>query len=525
MRVKKILSGLLAALMIVTAVPFGAMSVPMTVEAVSAGQLKEDTWYRIVSKKSGMAMTVSGFATGNNATIVQWQSENYESQMWKVDYDDNGYYRIINKHSNKLINVPYASTESGITMAQWNLENGDNSKFEITDAGDGYVRITPKLVPDMGLNVEDNSMDRGAEIIQFDYSGSDNSLWMFEEVAEADIQANPDINATIPDARLAIDSYIDKFFYVEDGVGKLRNMPSNGFWTDAEVLEVFIDAYEHLGDKKYLTVAEQFFDGFCARRGTNWKGNGFNDDIMWAVIASIRLYEHTGNEKHLQAARENFDLCYERGWDETFAGGGIWWTTDNQSKNACVNSPGAIAAALIAKQLEEEGNADANAYWEKAVKIWDWEYDVLFFKEEQDGHKAGEIMDTLHIDDSKSVYWANTGNQGVYAGASALLYEKYGDQKYKDVALLALDLAATMGDGEEGYLNREANSGDSIGGKGLLGRWLGLVTEVFPDVTKYDTFMKNNAAAAWFHRNSDNLMWGAFGRPTIENVEDCDEVF
>lgn len=526
---KKTWKQVAAAIMAVVMVISTFVGIPVsTVQAATATELQEGKKYVIVSKATGMAMTVSGFSTGNNATIVQWPVENYKSQVWTLDSDNNGYYQIVNEHSGKSFNIPWASTDEGVTIVQFNKENSNNSKWQITDAGNGYCRITPYMSATYGLNVENASANRGAEIIQGTFTGADNELWEFREIADANIQNNPDISKVEVDARLAIDSYIDKFFYVEDGLGKLRNMPSNGFWTDAEVLEMFIDAYEHLGDKKYLTVAEQFYDGIIDRRGTSWEWNDYNDDVMWMVIASIRLYEHTNNEKHLNAARENFDMCYNRAWDDTL-GGGLWWRTDNQTKNACVNSPAVIAAAKIAKQLEENNNSAADGYWDKAKAIWDWEYDVLYYPETVDGHAAGEIMDNMKKDGTP-IHWANTGNQGVFAGATILLYEKYGDnsgkgQTYTQVANLACDLAATMGDGAEGYLNRESNSGDSIGGKGLLGRWLGYYTDVCENVDEYDDWMMINAQAAWFNRNSDNLMWGAFGRPTIENVEECDEVF
>ncbi len=474
---------------------------------VEAGQLKEGKNYIIVSKRSGKALTVESYVKAENARIIQMPVTNCESQVWTLDYDDNGYYQIVNKYSGKSMNVPWASKDAGVEIIQFGKGNGDNEKWKITDVGNGYCRITPKLVPEFGLNIEGGSRSDGGVLIQWEYEGKDNEIWEFREVT--DIKANPVWNEK-PNTKVAIDSYLDKFFYVENGLGKLRNEPSNGFWTDAEILEVFIDAYEHLGDKKYLTAAEQFFDGIVDRRGTNWAWNGFNDDVMWMSIASVRLYLHTGEAKHLNAAIENFNLTYDRAWSNDL-GGGLWWTTDNREKNACVNSPGGIAACFLGKATGDK------SYYDKAIKIWNWEYDVLYDKTD------GSIADNIKAN-GEYIYWDNTGNQGCFAGFSTMLYEYTKDKKYLEVAEKALDLAAKMGDGAEGYLNREANSGDSIGGKGLLGRWMGYYAEVSGN-DKYNDWMMRNAIAAWYNRNSDNLMWGAFGRKTVDDIENNNKVF
>lgn len=501
---KRIVSWLLAIAMVVTTV---AVAPATTVKAAAANELREGVNYIIVSKQSGKALTVESYVKAENARICQMPITNCESQVWTLNYDDNGYYQIVNKYSGKSLNVPYASKDAGVEIVQFGKGNADNEKWQITDAGDGYCRITPKLVPQFGLNIEGASGDDGALLIQWNYAGADNEKWEFRPVQQ--INANPVWNEKA-DARVAIDSYLDKFFYVENGVGKLRNEPENGFWTDAEILEVFLDAYEHLGDEKYLTAAEQFFDGIIERRGTNWAWNTYNDDVLWMSLASVRLYLHTGNQKHLRAATENFNLAYDRAWSNDL-GGGLWWTTGKQTKNACVNTPGALAAASLGAATGDK------SYYDKAIAIWNWEYDVMY------NPSNGEIADNITAD-GKYNYWANTGNQGSFAGLSAMLYQYTGEQKYLEVAEKAADLTATMGDGAEGYINREANSGDSIGGKGLLGRWLGYYTEV-ADEDKYDDWMMRNATAAWYNRNSDNLMWGAFGRKTIENLENSNKVF
>ncbi len=315
----------------------------------------------------------------------------------------------------------------------------------------------------------------------------------------------------MPDPVKAVDTYIDEFFYYDNRRGgQLRNMPSNGFWTDAEVLEMFIDAYEQIGDPQYLTVAEQFYDGIIYRRSEDWSWNEYNDDVFWMSLATIRLYENTKNEEYLRVAKANYDMCYARAWDTSYLGGGFWWTTNNHEKNGCVNGPGALAALKIYLTTGDE------KYLNYGIEIMEWEFEYLF---EED---TGRHLDNIDINGNINT-WTNTGNQGNIIGPCTMLYKITGEQRYFDYAKKAADHAATLGDGKLGLLNEGANSGDTIGGKGLLGRWLGYFVREC-DVRDYDKWMMDNARAAWNMRNAEGLMWGLFSKQTVDDIRHTDEI-
>ena len=55
--------------------------------------------------------------------------------------------------------------------------------------GDGFWRITPKMSQDMGLNVEADSKEIGANIVQWIFDGNDNNKWKFRYIDN--IKENP----------------------------------------------------------------------------------------------------------------------------------------------------------------------------------------------------------------------------------------------------------------------------------------------------------------------------------------------
>ncbi len=302
----------------------------------------------------------------------------------------------------------------------------------------------------------------------------------------------------------AFTSFNNKYYSEKDGVGKIK---SNYFWDYAEMYEIVLDAYEHSGEARYKNMIKAVYLDFTGRFGTEWEFNDFNDDIMWMVIACTRAYNLTGEQVYLDTAIKNFDIAYNRAASDDL-GGGIFWKTDNQSKNACVNCPGAIAACLLGKSTGD------NTYYEKAKGMFDWVVEKLFVAE------TGRVLDNMDI--NGEIYnWEFTYNQATFVGAATLLYEHYGDAKYLEYAGKSCDYTMnTMYQG--GVVNNEAGSSnnydDSQGFKGIMPRWFYLyaVNHNNPEVMEW---MQMNAATAWENRNSEGIMWTRWGEKTADNTE------
>lgn len=489
----------------------------------AAPEIKEATYYLLVSEATGMVMTVEGYSDGNSVGICQMADGHYASQVWTMEEVETGYYRIVNYYSGKALNVPNRSTDEGKQIIQWNKETSDNSKWKLTALSDASYRITSKHIENAGLgySLQVKEPDKkGSVIVQAAYGDGSNDGWKLQEISAEDIKENPGLETPRP--REAIDAFIREYTYVDgNGVAQLRNC--GGFWAEAETIEMLIDAYEQLGDEKYKELMVSQVDGFLKQHGTNWN-NPYNDDIMWATIMCARTYLLTGDEKYLDCAEVNFAKAYNRGWSDDM-GGGLWWKvpeasdTKAPSKNACVNGPGAIAACLLGEATGEE------AYFQKAKAIIDWQATHLYVAEGSaltEQYKVGRVFDSIRegvVDND----WASTYNQGTFIGACTMLYQHYGQQKYFDYADAAANYAATeLGSGTEKYLNCEQNSADLIGFKGILARWLSYFA-VNCNVDTYNDWMYRNAASAWTNRNSENLMWTQFGKITQENLAESTE--
>lgn len=317
--------------------------------------------------------------------------------------------------------------------------------------------------------------------------------------------AVPHVRAVTAAEADAIFQAHSKAFYAEaDGRAWFREStdPATGkvsFWMRAEQLEMVLDVYERTKNPQHLEMFTKLFHGFLADHGRTWAHNEFNDDIMWMVIACVRAHLLSGKAEteFRDAAKENFDLCYARAISPDL-GGGLWWKTNNQSKNACVNGPGAIAAFLLGKATGDP------AYLAKAKELFLWEKATLF------DTATGKVSDNINIR-GRIGRAAFTYNQGTFTGAANLL-------GYHDDAKLSATF--TMNQlCRDGYLPGGNEKGDGGGFNGIAARWIARHMRDQKQEELFEPWLRKNAEAAWTARRaSDGLCWNRWPQPTPEGT-------
>ena len=270
------------------------------------------------------------------------------------------------------------------------------------------------------------------------------------------------------------------------------NKPAD-FWTEAEQMEMVLDAYERTANSQQLVMFTNLFRGFLAEHGATWRKNPYNDDIMWMVIALTRAHLLTGNPQFLSVAQTNFDLCYARA-ASTDLGGGLWWKVDVRSKNACVNGPGAIAAFLLGKSTGK------TSYFTIATNLFLWERATLF------DATTGRISDSIR-ENGRLARFPLTYNQGTFVGAANFL-------GYTNEARLAATYTMNQMC-RDGYLPPGGENGDGGGFNGIGVRWIAKFMNERGEQATFEPWLQKNAEAAWQGRRaSDNLSWCRWPLPT-----------
>ena len=291
------------------------------------------------------------------------------------------------------------------------------------------------------------------------------------------------------DANTVFSAY-NSAFYSQNGTnGFFKNGQTDGseayFWGQAETIECVIDTYEWTTNATAKSMITNLLNGFLQNNGSSWTWDIYNDDIMWAVMAFARGGQDTGMTNYCNIAKANFDACYARAWD-TALGGGLYWTSADQSKNACVNGPGAIAAYLLYKIYN-----DTN-YWNKATNVYYWERSVLF------NASTGSIDDNIGTNGVIST-WASTYNQGTFLGAANFVGQT------NDATLAARYTLLNMTGA--GVLPQYGIAGNNSGFNAIFLRWMNRFIRDRNLKGIYGPWLQTNAIAAWNGRRTDNLSW------------------
>ena len=286
----------------------------------------------------------------------------------------------------------------------------------------------------------------------------------------------------------AMDRFLAKFYVMsDDGTGAIVG---EQFWPRAEIMEIAVDAWEKTSSPQYRDLMEQMYLGFVKDFGEDWSDNEYNDDIIWMTIACARACQAEENEVYKKQAVKHFNLVCDRAWSEDL-GGGLFWRTDNKTKNSCINGPAAIAACILYQITGEQ------EYLEKAVRIYDWQCENLVGED-------GAVYDAYDLENGINK-WCSTYNQGTFIGAGLCLYRITGEEKYLENSVKAADYTMNVMY-QGGVINTEDEGNDLPGFKGILARWLGkLVYE--GGQTQYLDWMEKNAQTAWRNRNSSDIMW------------------
>jgi hypothetical protein len=301
---------------------------------------------------------------------------------------------------------------------------------------------------------------------------------------------------TLDDASAMLNSYTNAYYSLNGTNGYFKKDRAGGiadFWEQAEEIECIIDGYEWTSNATCKVMIANLLNGFEKNHGTNWSSNIYNDDCPWASIAFARGYLAVGNPRFRDIARSNFDLVFARAWDNKL-GGGLYWTTDNNTKNACVNGPGGIAACLL-YQIYGDTN-----HLNQARDIFQWERSVLF------NPATGAVSDAIGIT-GKVHPWASTYNQGTFIGLANYLGQT------NDAALAANYTMNKMS--HSGILPQYGIGGNNSGFNAIFLRWMTRFMRERGLQNDYQHWLAINADRAWrVRRTSDSLSWCQWQQPT-----------
>lgn len=430
------------------------------------------------------SLTTKDSSPDDNTPVFAWTETGTNSQRWKMSDAGNGSFFIDNVYTGKRL-YPVSIT----SVAQNSINTSDQYKWTLTPV-DGYencyyiVNVNKnlylELTNDTMLVKDGSNLRLNAKTTTID----PRQVWKIEAVADVPNKLTPAMRTQM------MQSWKDRYYAGE--------RVSTGFWGLAENMEVILDAYETTGKDEYRVMFEDIYKNFISKKSSNWMGNEFNDDIAWAVLASIRAYFLFGNNtdaniNYLTIARTNFDNMYQRALykvDNLYYL--LRWKQGQDGTTSCVNGPAEVAACYLGLATGVE------TYFEKAKMLYASQRIHLYEP------SSGKVYDTF------SSGWASTYNQGTYLGAAVALYNHYGDEMYKKDAETIMKFTAQNLCNSNGIINVCGGEvSDLPGFKGILMRY---VRKFIVDLEHEDyvNWLQKNAIHAFNNRNSQGITWTAW---------------
>eukprot|EP00928_Gymnodinium_smaydae_P043087 TRINITY_DN28948_c0_g1_i2.p1 TRINITY_DN28948_c0_g1~~TRINITY_DN28948_c0_g1_i2.p1 ORF type:complete len:393 (+),score=30.55 TRINITY_DN28948_c0_g1_i2:149-1327(+) len=237
---------------------------------------------------------------------------------------------------------------------------------------------------------------------------------------------------------------------------------------------------------------------------------GSYDDPLWWAGAYLSAHDLLGKKEYLESARNIFDDTHSKAWDESFCGGGMWWSSAKTYKNAITNE---LAFWLSAELYLTTG---VDAYLTIAKRIWQW------------FSASGMINAVSLINDGLDDTCQNNGqttwtyNQGVVLGGLIALSRATGNKSMLleacRIADAAIDhLTSPSGILEEYFLNNR----DNVMFKGIFAKHLAhlATTEILEsDRQRYERFLHQNAnSLVTSDISSHGFFGGSWEGPVLES--------
>jgi alpha-L-fucosidase len=135
--------------------------------------------YKIVSRKSGLALEVAASGIANGANVDQATYTAGVNQRWTVTSIGNGQYSIIGVGSGKSLDVTAHSTADGANIEIYTYSGGNNQRWTFTPTSGGFYTIT-SVNSGKVVDVVSGSTASGANVDQWTSSGGTNQQWILQ---------------------------------------------------------------------------------------------------------------------------------------------------------------------------------------------------------------------------------------------------------------------------------------------------------------------------------------------------------
>ena len=487
------------------------LSVMLMTATLLRAELTPDHTYRIIIGTKSFFLENASLNTGAN--IVLWTDTRVPAQRWVLEEVSEGKYAFRNVYTGYYL--AYAGTcQAGKLLIQ-NVSAVKRSQgswvLKPVEGIANTYNICPASNENLCIAIDRTAVD-GIQLMLADPATLADATYGRCRLLDDDGEVFPTFGTAVRDEMMT--GFLNQY-YKNASVGHV--LGGGGWWGDAEMFEVILDAFETTGDKRYQEYFTELYKNFVQRNGNEWSYNSFNDDVTWMVLACIRAYKYFGDSEYLTVARRNFDMMYERALQPY--GTLIWDQNQGNplSTNSCINCPATIAACYLGQLSGDKG------YYDKALSIYAAQRRLLY---STDGH----VFDSRAWTSSGGMTsdfntWASTYNQGTMLGAALMLYDYTKNPQYRqDAEAIYQFTYKNLANNRNLIHVCQTIDGDLCGFKGILMRYVRHYAEQLDHPEALDWLAKNawhayqNRMQMGTGERQRSVTWSAWLTKTAQNL-------
>lgn len=284
---------------------------------------------------------------------------------------------------------------------------------------------------------------------------------------------------------------------------------TTGWWNSANALTSVIDYMQATGDTTYLPVLANTYDKNKTAQAGNFT-NDYIDDTGWWALAWTRAYDLTGEQRYLDTAK--YDVDYMWSYHDNHCGGGVYWNTSKNYKNAVTNELFIKASAEMHARIP--GDTD---YLARSTGVWQWLRASGMINGQ---HLVNDGLDNTTCKNNNGITWSY--NQGVILGGLTDLYASTGDTAYLTSAETLADASTRSRYLNPGGVLTEPCEAGGCGGdgttfKGVYVRNLGELAAVATG-RPYRAYLIRQASVARTHDRNVFNQYGVHWAGPVESL-------
>jgi hypothetical protein len=162
----------------VTASPLGPHARVLSLAAgrrVDVTVALQSGYVRLVNRRSGKVLDVTGNGTADGVKVVQWTWSGGANQQWQLLSNPDGSVRLVNRNSGRLLESPSGAGQ-GTQLDQWQDTDSNNQWWKLADTGDGYYQLV-NVRTGLCADVDGGSTSDGARVIEWPTNTGTNQQW------------------------------------------------------------------------------------------------------------------------------------------------------------------------------------------------------------------------------------------------------------------------------------------------------------------------------------------------------------